>query len=119
VCLTTGQSSLSTLILLKKYFVVGAFIDHCITCFDFHLIHPRELISRARELLRMGTIEPDLVLRLQLSPMVIAMWENWEHVIRERENFFEYDEGFEYLYNELKRIRSEKGYQEYKYPQPE
>ena len=47
------------------------------------------------------------------------MWENWEHVIRERENFFEYDEGFEYLYNELKRIRSEKGYQEYKYPQPE
>ena len=35
------------------------------------------------ELLRMGTIEHDLVHRLQLSHMVIAMWEKWEHIIRE------------------------------------
>lgn len=73
------------------------------------------------ELLRTETIESDLVLRLQLAPMVIAMWENWEHIIREireRENFPEYGEGFEYLYHELKRIRSEKGYQEYRYPKP-
>jgi len=73
------------------------------------------------ELLRMGIIEPDLVHRLQLSPVVIAMWENWEYIIkeiRERENFPEYGEGFEYLYHELKRLRREKGYQEYQYPYP-
>ena len=73
------------------------------------------------ELLRMGTIEPDLVHRLQLAPMVIIMWEKWEHIIREirvRENAPEINEGFEYLYNELKRIRSEKGYSEWKYPKP-
>ena len=73
------------------------------------------------ELLRTETIEPDLVLRLQLSPMVIAMWENWGPIIeeiRERENFPEYGEGFEYLYHELKRLRREKGHQEYKYPAP-
>jgi hypothetical protein len=71
------------------------------------------------ELLRTETIEPDLVLRLQLSPMVIGMWENWEHIIRERENFPEYGDGFEYLYHELKRMRSEKGFQEYNYPKPQ
>jgi hypothetical protein len=73
------------------------------------------------ELLRMGTISLDLVHRLQLSPMVIAMWENWEHLIREiraRENLPEYGEGFEYLYHELKRLRREKGHQEYRYPAP-
>ena len=71
------------------------------------------------ELFRMGTIDPDLVHRLQLSPLVIAMWENWEHIIREirvRENFPEYCKGFEYLYHELKSLRREKGYQEFKYP---
>jgi hypothetical protein len=51
--------------------------------------------------------------------MVIGMWENWEHIIRERENFPEYGDGFEYLYHELKRMRSEKGFQEYNYPKPQ
>jgi hypothetical protein len=73
------------------------------------------------ELHRLGIIELDLAHRLQLSPMVITMWENWEHIIREiraRENAPEICEGFEYLYNELKRLRKEKGYPKYNYPQP-
>jgi len=72
------------------------------------------------ELLRMGAIEPELVHRLQLAPLVILMWEKWEHIIKEmrlRENAPDYSEGFEYLYYELKRIRDKKGYSDWNYPQ--
>jgi len=73
------------------------------------------------ELLRMGIIDPELVHRLQMAPVVIAMWEKWGDIIREvreRENAPEIVEGFEYLYYELKRLRREKGYGEYRYPFP-
>lgn len=71
------------------------------------------------ELLLMGIIKPDLILRLQIHPMVITMWEGWEHIIREiriRENSPELWNGFEHLYNEMLRIRKERGYPERTYP---
>ena len=65
------------------------------------------------ELLRMGTIEHDLIDRLQLDAQVIIMWEKWEHIIKEtrvRENLPHIWEGFEHLYNETKKIRDMRGY---------
>jgi hypothetical protein len=73
------------------------------------------------ELLRMGIIEPDLIDRLLLGAMVIMMWEKWEHIIREtrvRENIPDIWEGFEYLYDEMKKFRSMKGYPEPTLTQP-
>ena len=71
------------------------------------------------ELLRMGTVELDLLNRLSLAPMVITMWERWEHIIRktrEREGGPDLWEGFEYLYNEVKKYRDKEGYPDFKYP---
>jgi hypothetical protein len=65
------------------------------------------------ELLRIGTIDLDLILRLQLDIQVIIMWENWEEIIRAtrvRENLPYLWEGFEYLYDELKRYRVSQGF---------
>jgi hypothetical protein len=70
------------------------------------------------ELLRQGIIEPDLVHRLQLGQLVTIVWEKWEHIIRElreRENVPEVWEGFEYLYDEMKRYRIERGLPDYTY----
>jgi len=65
------------------------------------------------ELLRQGIIELNLLNRLSLGPMVITMWERWEHIIwktREREGGPDLWEGFEYLYNEVKNYRDREGY---------
>jgi len=65
------------------------------------------------ELLRMGIIDLDLLIRLQLDPQVILMWEKWEGIIRAtrvRENIPDLWKGFEYLYDELKNYRDSKGY---------
>ncbi len=65
------------------------------------------------ELLRMGIVEPELLHRLTLGPLVIMMWEKWEHIIREtreREKLPDVWEGFEYLYKEMKKLRDMKGY---------
>jgi hypothetical protein len=73
------------------------------------------------ELLLMGIINPELIFRLTLPPMVITMWEGWEHIIREirvRENSPELWNGFEHLYNEMVRLRKERGYPERIYPRP-
>jgi len=73
------------------------------------------------ELLRMGIIELELLIRLQLDPMVILMWEKWEEIIRAtrvRENIPDLWEGFEYLYDEMKKFRSSRGYPEITGPQP-
>jgi len=67
------------------------------------------------ELLRMGIIEPELLHRLSMGPLVTMMWEKWEHIIREtrvREKLPDIWEGFEYLYNEMKKFRGMKGYPE-------
>lgn len=71
-------------------------------------------------LLRQGIIGLDFVHQVQLASMVIVMWEKWENIIREirvRENQPDMWEGFEYLYNEMKRLRSERDYPEITYPQ--
>jgi len=73
------------------------------------------------ELLQMEVIKPDLLHRLQLGPTVITMWKRWEHIIkatRAREKAPYLWSGFEYLYNELKRLSSEKGYPEFQYTKP-
>jgi hypothetical protein len=70
------------------------------------------------ELLRQGIIELDLLNRLSLGPMVITMWERWEHIIRktrERERGPDLWEGFEYLYNEVKNYRDREGYPGFTY----
>jgi hypothetical protein len=72
------------------------------------------------ELLRQGLIDPDLLQRWLQGPWVIVMWEKWESIIREtrvrgRPNLWA---GFEYLYNEMKRIRDSREYPEIKYPIP-
>jgi len=70
------------------------------------------------ELLRQGIIELDLINRLSLGPMVITMWERWEHIIRktrERERGPDLWEGFEYLYNEVKSYRDREGYPGFTY----
>jgi hypothetical protein len=49
------------------------------------------------------------------------MWDKWDPVInatRDRENAPYLWRGFEYLYNELKRIGSEKGYPDFQYTKP-
>jgi len=79
------------------------------------------LFNTMGELLQMGIIKPDLLYRLQLGPFVITMWDRWEHIIkatRARENAPDLWSGFEYLYNELEKLRHEKGFSEYKYTQP-
>ena len=71
------------------------------------------------ELLLMGIVKPELIYRLTLNTMVIIMWERWEHVIREtrvRENTPEIWGGFEHLYNEMVRLREERGLPEITYP---
>jgi hypothetical protein len=73
------------------------------------------------ELLRMGIIELDLLIRLNLDLRVILMWEKWEDIIRVtrmRENIPDLWEGWEYLYDEVKKFRSNKGYPEIIGPQP-
>ena len=72
-------------------------------------------------LLRQGIIEPDFVHQVQLDILAIVMWEKWENIIREtrvRENMPDLWEGFEYLYDEMKRLRSGRDYPEITYPQP-
>ena len=71
------------------------------------------------ELLLMGIVKPDLIQRLSLAPMVITMWERWEHIIREtriRENSPDIWSGFEHLYNEMVRLREERDYPKITYP---
>ena len=71
------------------------------------------------ELLIMGIVKPDLIHRLTIPPMVITMWERWEHIIREtrvRENSPDIWNGFEHLYNEMIRFRTERDYPEITYP---
>ena len=71
------------------------------------------------ELLRQGVIDHDLLERMLVAPMILIMWENWEHIIkktRERENAPEIWLGFEYLYNEISCKRRQKGYPDYTYP---
>ena len=83
--------------------------------------HTWWLFNTMGELLQMGIIKPDLLYRLQVDPFVITMWDTWEHIIkatRARENAPYLWGGFEYLYNELKKLRHEKGYSEYKYTRP-
>ena len=73
------------------------------------------------ELLRMGIIELELLLRLQLDFTVIIMWEKWEDIIRatrEREAIPDVWEGFEYLHDEMKKFRSSRGYPEIIGPRP-
>jgi hypothetical protein len=73
------------------------------------------------ELLRQGLIDIDLVHRFLLGPQVILMWERWESIImkiRVREDMPDMWEGFEYLYNEMKRLRDSRGYPKIKYPIP-
>jgi hypothetical protein len=73
------------------------------------------------ELLRMGIIELDLLIRLQLDSQVIIMWEKWEDIIlatRAMENLPDIWDGFEHLYKESKRFRDTKGYPEITLPQP-
>jgi len=85
-------------------------------------VNPAHYAKRARiwytynsigELLRMGTIKPELLTRLKLDTQVIAMWDKWEPIIletRERENVPDNWQGFEYLYNEMKNLRESRGY---------
>jgi hypothetical protein len=71
------------------------------------------------ELLLMGIVKYDLIHRLSLDPMVITMWERWEHIIREtrvRENSPDIWSGFEHLYNEMVRLREERDYPKITYP---
>lgn len=71
------------------------------------------------ELLLMGIVKPGLIQRLSLDPMVITMWERWEHIIREtriRENSPDIWSGFEHLYNEMVRLREERDYPKITYP---
>ena len=71
------------------------------------------------ELLRQGIIESDLVHRLLLGPQVIVMWEKWVDIIREtrkRESIPDVWEGFEYLYDEMKRLRDSREYPEITFP---
>ena len=80
------------------------------------------LYNSIGELLRMGTIEHDLIDRLQLDATVIITWEKWEHIIKEtraRENLPTIWEGFEYLYNETKKIRDMRGYPDIRLTQPD
>jgi hypothetical protein len=73
------------------------------------------------ELLLMGIVKPELIRRLMIPTMVISMWERWEHIIRAtraRENAPDIWTGFEFLYNELKRLRREMGYPEYQLTKP-
>ena len=70
------------------------------------------------ELLRLNMIEPDLLARLNVDTNVIVMYENWEHIIKEnrtRENMPDLWDGFEYLYNEMKKIRESKNYPQITY----
>ncbi len=74
------------------------------------------------ELLRMGIIELDLLIRLKLDLTVILMWEKWEDIIRAtkvRENIPDIWEGFEYLYNEMKKFRDARGYPDIIGPKPD
>ena len=74
------------------------------------------------ELLLMGIVKPDLIHRLSMGPIVIEMWETWEHIIkatRVREKAPDIWNGFEFLYNEMKRLRSERGYPEFQVTKPE
>jgi hypothetical protein len=73
------------------------------------------------ELLQSGLIELDLLIRLKLDTQVILMWENWEEIIRAtrvKENIPDIWDGFEFLYNEMKKFRSSRGYPEITYPPP-
>jgi hypothetical protein len=73
------------------------------------------------ELLQLGIIELDLLIRLKLDTQVILMWEKWEEIIRAtrvRENIPDIWEGFEFLYNEMKKFRSSREYPEITYPKP-
>ena len=70
------------------------------------------------ELLRLNMVDPELLHRLNVDNKVIVMWENWEHIIkknRERENVPDLWDGFEYLYNEMKKLRANKGYPDITY----
>ncbi len=74
------------------------------------------------ELLRMGIIELDLLIRLKLDLTVILMWEKWEEIIRAtrvRENIPDVWEGFEFLYNEMKKFRDARGYPDIIGPKPD
>ncbi len=74
------------------------------------------------ELLQLGIIELDLLIRLKLDTQVIVMWEKWEEIIRAirvRENVPDNWKGFEFLYDEMKKFRDTKGYPDITYPQPD
>jgi len=71
------------------------------------------------ELVRQGKIELDLVDRIQVGVMATVMWDKWEHIIKEtriRETAPDLWSGFEYLCDEIKSLRSEKGFPEFTYP---
>jgi hypothetical protein len=73
------------------------------------------------ELLRMGIIELDLLTRLKLDLTVILMWEKYEDIIRAtrlRESIPDVWEGFEYLYDEMKKFRDARGYPDIIGPKP-
>ena len=90
-------------------------------------VNPEHFGKRARiwytynsigEMLRLKMVEPDLLHRLNVDINVILIWKNWEHIIklnRKRENMPDLWDGFEYLYNEMKRLRKDMGYPDITY----
>ena len=90
-------------------------------------VNPSLFAKRARlwysyntigELLRDNIIELDLLHRLNVDINVIVMWEIWEGIIkknRETQNMPDLWDGFEFLYDEMKKIREHKGFPDIKY----
>ncbi|UCD45778.1 MAG: hypothetical protein JSV27_04645 [Candidatus Bathyarchaeota archaeon] len=67
-----------------------------------------------------GLIDPHLVFQL-LGPLVVMQWEKWGGIIkaiRENENIPENFSGFEYLADEMTKIRRERDYPEIAYGKP-
>ena len=70
------------------------------------------------EMLRLKMVDPDLLHHLNVDINVIMVWENWEHIIkmnRERENMPDLWDGFEYLYDEMKKLRKRMNYPDITY----
>ena len=67
---------------------------------------------------RLDFIGRDLLYRLNMDINVSIIWENWGDIIkktRERETLPDLWDGFEYLYNEMKSLRENKGYPDHTY----
>jgi hypothetical protein len=63
-------------------------------------------------------IDLELVDRVMLGLQVILMWDRWKHIIIEnsiRESAPDSWEGFEYLHEQLVRLRAKKGLPEHTY----